>query len=83
MITKQDISTRIGSRIRSFRNKRQWSIEELASQSGLDYSQLSRIERGKINTSVYHLYVISKALKLELGQIFDGIFNDIEDPKEF
>lgn len=78
MITKEDVSTRLGARIRNLRNTRKWSIEELASHSGMDYSQLSRIERGKINTSVYHIYVISKALNMQVNQIFDGIFGDGE-----
>lgn len=79
MITKEEISSRLGNRIRKLRNANKWSIEELACQSGMDYSQISRIERGKINTSVYHIYIISKALKLQAVQIFDGIFSDQED----
>lgn len=79
MISKEEVSLRLGTRIRSLRNSKKWSIEELASHSGMDYSQLSRIERGKINTSVYHIYVLSKALNLHVGQIFDGVLSDFED----
>lgn len=40
------------------------SQEDLAYECGLEYSQINRIELGKINTSISHLFLIAKALKI-------------------
>lgn len=40
------------------------SQENLAFECGLEYSQINRIELGKINTSISHLFLIAKALKV-------------------
>jgi transcriptional regulator with XRE-family HTH domain len=45
----------------------------LAYESDMEYMQLSRIELGQINTSVYQLFKISKALDVELTDLF--LFN--------
>jgi len=73
MQTREDIAMAIGRRIRDMRLQRNMSMEYLALESGMDYSQLSRIERGKINTSVYHLYLIAQVLGVHLQEMFDTI----------
>jgi transcriptional regulator with XRE-family HTH domain len=70
MIPKEKLVLQLGQKIRAHRTIRNQTIENLASDAGLDYSQLSRIERGKINTSVYHLYSISCALKVPITDLF-------------
>jgi transcriptional regulator with XRE-family HTH domain len=37
---------------------------------GVEISQISRIERGIINTSVTTLYAISKTLNIDISQLF-------------
>jgi transcriptional regulator with XRE-family HTH domain len=54
----------LGKRIREIRLSKNFSQEELAYECGLEYSQINRIELGKINTSVSHLYLIAQALKI-------------------
>ncbi len=63
----------IGQRIRKLRLDQKMSIEKLAHEAGIEYTQLSRIELGKINTSIYHIYIISLTLGIELEDLFDGI----------
>jgi transcriptional regulator with XRE-family HTH domain len=46
-------------------------MERVAHLSGLSYSQIIRIENAKINTSIYQLYLISKALEVNLSEICD------------
>ncbi|KAA8485874.1 helix-turn-helix protein [Arcticibacter tournemirensis] len=70
---KEDIIKKIGSNIRSCRKDKQISIEKLALEAGLDYSQICRIERGIINTSVYQLYLISKTLDVPIITFFTEI----------
>lgn len=73
MIPKEILVLQLGQKIREHRIVRNQTIENLASDAGLDYSQLSRIERGKINTSVYHLYTISCALNIPITDLFRDV----------
>jgi transcriptional regulator with XRE-family HTH domain len=73
MRSKDEISILVGKRIRCLRLKKNLSIEDLAMESGMDYSQISRIERGKINTSFYHIYLITSVLKISLHDVFEEI----------
>lgn len=59
-----------GNRVRQMRLAKNISQEQLAFDAGLEYSQLSRIERGVINTSISHVFVIAKALKVHPSELF-------------
>jgi transcriptional regulator with XRE-family HTH domain len=52
----------IGTRIREVRLKKKFSIEYLANTSGMDYSQLARMELGQVNFSISYLFRVSEAL---------------------
>lgn len=52
----------IGTRIREVRLKKKFSIEYLANTSGMDYSQLTRMELGQVNFSISYLFRVSEAL---------------------
>jgi len=47
------------------------SQENLALECGLEYSQINRIELGKINTSISHLFLLAKTLKVEPKDLLD------------
>ena len=49
----------------------------LANVSDMEYIQLSRIERGQINTSLFQIYKITKALNIRLDALFNGIDEDV------
>lgn len=53
------------------------TITDLAFESDMEYMQLSRIELGLINTSIFQLYKICKALKIDLAELFENIDDDI------
>ncbi|WPR72327.1 helix-turn-helix transcriptional regulator [Flavobacterium sp. NG2] len=44
--------------------------EQLANELGIEISQISRIERGVINTSITTLYSISKVLNIDISELF-------------
>jgi transcriptional regulator with XRE-family HTH domain len=44
--------------------------EHLANELGIEISQISRIERGVINTSITTLYSISKVLNVNVSELF-------------
>lgn len=60
----------LGQNIRRLRNGQNLTVEQLALEAGLSYSQVSRIELGKINTSAYMLYRLSLALKSTTADLF-------------
>ena len=60
----------VGARIREERLKKGLTLEKLAHDAEMDYSQLNRIELGKINTSIYQIYQISDHLQISLPEIF-------------
>ena len=56
----------LGERIREMRIKKGLSQTELAFLcNDKDYSQINRMELGKVNFSVSHLLLISKALQVK------------------
>jgi transcriptional regulator with XRE-family HTH domain len=61
---------RFGQRLRELRKERNLSQEELAWQTGFELSQIGRIERGEINTSISHVAAIAKVLKVKPEELF-------------
>lgn len=52
----------IGAKIRETRLAKDISIEYLANTSGMDYSQLARMETGQVNFTVSYLFRVAEAL---------------------
>lgn len=59
MLYKKQFIENLGNNVRKLRSEKKISIEKLSIKSGISYSQLIRIEKGKINTSIYQLYQIA------------------------
>ena len=55
----------IGERMREVRLSKQMSLEDLANESELDYSQINRMELGKVNYSISQLARVAKALDID------------------
>lgn len=69
MIDKAEVTRLVGMKVRSLRIENKKSIESLALDAGMDYTQVSRIELGKINTSLFQIYKISKSLNVSVVEI--------------
>lgn len=61
----------IGERIRKLRTDNQLTLETLAFKADMDYTQLSRIELGKINTSIFQIHKIATALDISTSAILN------------
>jgi transcriptional regulator with XRE-family HTH domain len=61
----------VGSRVREFRIQKGISQEDLANEADIPLSQIGRIERGENNPTVSTLFVIAKALDVELKALVD------------
>ena len=72
-LTKEELTRLVGNEIRELRLMKKLSIEEVANEAGIEYTQLSRIELGKINTSIYQIYRIAVILDVEVHELFNGL----------
>ncbi len=60
----------LGTRIKAIRCEKGLTQAQLAADIDIEISQISRIERGVINTSIGNLYNLSIALNVKLSEIF-------------
>jgi transcriptional regulator with XRE-family HTH domain len=67
--------SQFGSHLREIRKLKGISQEELANLADVELSQISRIERGVINTSITQILQIAKALNLHPKELFDFDFS--------
>lgn len=72
-LSKTQVIKMVGTKIRTIRHAKGLSIEKVALEAGIEYTQLSRIERGKINTSIYQIYKISCSLDTKIPEIFNEL----------
>ena len=59
-----------GKRIRKLREERDYSMRYLADLADVNYTQISKIETGKINTTISTAYAIAKALDISIDELF-------------
>jgi transcriptional regulator with XRE-family HTH domain len=74
--SKNIFKSSIGNNIRKQRLEIGLTVEQLALNSGLSYSQVSRIELGKISTSAFAIFIISKTLNVSLDVLFEMPYKD-------
>ncbi len=72
-IDKKKVAVELGKKIRKIRINKGLTITELAHNSEMEYKQLSRIELGKINTTVYQINKIAVSLGISITEIFDDV----------
>ena len=60
-----------GNQLRFIRLSKGLSMEKLAALSSFEYSQISRIELGQINTSLDTVFKLAKALKIPPKELFN------------
>ena len=68
---KSEILKLFGKNLRKVRESKGFTQEQLANELGLEISQISRIERGVINTSIYTLYQVSTFFDIDVNELFD------------
>lgn len=67
------INKQLGYRIRYLRQLKNWSIEDLALEAGINRNYLSDLERGTRNPTLMILSKIAAALGIDLNILFEGI----------
>jgi transcriptional regulator with XRE-family HTH domain len=69
----QDITSRLGRRIRRLREAAGYTQTAFALRLGVDRSFLSNLERGRVSCRVPMVEVIAMGLKISLSDLFDGL----------
>jgi transcriptional regulator with XRE-family HTH domain len=64
-ISEEIFILNLGIHIRKLREKKNMSQQDLANDSGVTKSQIARIERAQINTTIRTLVKIANALEIE------------------
>lgn len=63
-----------GETLRSIRNEKKLTMQQLADQAEIELSQIYRIESGKINPKLITIIKIAKALKISPKDLFNDTF---------
>lgn len=71
--SSKPVALELGQRIRKSRNEKNLTIQALADLVGIEYTQMSRIELGKINTSVLQVCKISRALGINMSNLLQDL----------
>ena len=80
MLNKKRLQYLVGQRIKLIREDMKIEQQELAARCDMDASNLSRIEYGNTSPTMWTLYKISAALKVNLKTIFD--FDELVSEEE-
>lgn len=65
------VKSEFGRRLRTLREQRGWSQEQLAAESGLDRSYVGSVERGERNISIENIAKFAAALRVDLKALVD------------
>lgn len=60
----------LANRLRTIRRQKLMTQEDLAGFSGVALSQIGRIERAEINPTVSTIFELSRALDIEVSELF-------------
>lgn len=66
----EEFIKKFGLKLKEIRKSKGISQEELAFKCGFELSQIGRIERGTINTSISHVASIAQALEISPSELF-------------
>ena len=69
-LKNKKLITAFGKRVRKLRQERKLSMRHFADLANVDYTQIARIETGKVNTTISTAYAIAQALDIPLNELF-------------
>lgn len=71
-----------GIHLRKMREAKGFGMREFATHADIEYSQLSKIERGITNPTICTVYAIAEALNVTHGLLYDFKFPVSKSKKE-
>jgi transcriptional regulator with XRE-family HTH domain len=75
-VSESHVLRLLSERIKSLRNTRRWSQEQLAERASIQRSYLAALERGTRNPSVRTLVKLANALNVSVSDLFDSNFRE-------
>lgn len=70
MNNKEKILLRFAAQLTRIRKEKGMSMRQLAAAAGLEYSQVQRIEKGKVNFAFSTLVALAQGLEMDFGELF-------------
>jgi len=70
---KKSILVKFGKKIREVRTKKGLSQEALADIANVHRTYIGMVERAEKNITLLNIHKLSKALKIDIKELFDGI----------
>jgi len=61
----------LGKKVRELRKKQNLSQEQLGYEAGVPNKQISRIERGEVNTGISTILAIARVLDIPVKELFN------------
>ncbi|NEN23805.1 helix-turn-helix transcriptional regulator [Cryomorpha ignava] len=61
---------KFGEKLKEKRKSLKVTQAQLAADANIEISQISRIERGVLNTSIGTTYILAEALKIHVSELF-------------
>lgn len=68
---KHELTEQIGKRIVHLREQRGWSQSDLARACLKDRQAIEKLEKGRVNPTIYSLFEVAKVLGIELKDLLD------------
>lgn len=70
------LGQKLGARVRSIRQRKDWSLEQLAERAGMHVTYLSSVERGYRNPTLNVMAALAQALEVSLSTLVKGMEGD-------
>ena len=80
-VRNSDYLRAFGKNLKVLREKCGLSQEELSFRADIPFSQIGRIERGEINTTISTVYVLASALEIPESTLFEFEFTSKNETK--
>lgn len=71
IMKEEEFLRKLGLRIRTLRDARKMTLYDLEDATGIDFSDISKLELGYKNSRVYTLYKISNAFGITVSELLD------------
>lgn len=65
----KELLIKFGDRLRTIRNERNMTLEQLAFASDIEISQVHRVEKGSINPTLSTLSALAKGLEMSIADL--------------
>lgn len=78
MMQKNEFNKKIGEYIKFLRTKRGLSQADLASEMNINAQNISEIERGKVNPTMYWIERMCKSININPKDFYVGFYDEMK-----